>query len=176
MIDLSNQVAFVTGGSRGIGAATALMLAKAGADVVISYSSNRIAAQKVVRQISSLGRKTASFQCNLESYSSCKNTVANIRRKFKRIDILVNSGGIWEYGPFDKMSPSDWDKTIRINLNGRFNICQAVSRRSDCIYEINCTRTDCGWNLGEWCRSGRRALRSARSAVVGARRNLDSRL
>ncbi len=58
MIDLSNQVALVTGGSRGIGAATALMLARAGANVMITYATNRKSADKVVRDISALGQKS----------------------------------------------------------------------------------------------------------------------
>ena len=126
MIDLSNQVALITGGSRGIGAATALMFARAGTNVAIMYSKDKRSADTVVNEITRLGRRACAFQGKLQNYADCKATVSQIISKFGRIDILVNNGGIWEYGEIASMTPQEWKKTIDINLTGTFNMCRAV--------------------------------------------------
>src|ERR1041385_3238625 len=126
MIDLSNRTALVTGGSRGIGAATAIMLAQAGADVAILYSKDKNSAEKVVQRIRNAGREAALFQCRLEHISHCRNVVLKVFNKFKRIDILVNSGGLWEFGEIGKMKPEEWKRTIDVNLTGTFNMCNIV--------------------------------------------------
>src|SRR5437773_7796147 len=110
MIDLSNQTALVTGGSRGIGAAAAIMLARAGADVAILYSKDKNSADDVVQRIRKIGRDAVLFQCRVEQASQCKNVVMKVVKKFKRIDILVNSGGIWEFAEIGKMKPEEWKR------------------------------------------------------------------
>ena len=124
MIDLSNQVALVTGGSRGIGAATALMLAHAGADVMVMYAKRKHDADRVVGNIRNLGRKSFAYQGYLQDYARCKQVVSKVLKNFGRIDILVNNGGIWEYGDIAKMTSEQWKKTIDINLTGTFNMCR----------------------------------------------------
>lgn len=126
MIDLSNQVAIVTGGSRGIGAATAIMLARAGADVVIIYRNDGISAKKVIKKIIAFGRMGLALKGKIEEFSSCLKNVRVVMKKFKRIDILVNSAGIWDYAEIGKMTPRQWQRTININLTGTFNMCNAV--------------------------------------------------
>jgi len=126
MIDLSNQVAIVTGGSRGIGAATALMLAQAGANVAIIYRKDYKSANDIIRKIERLSQAGISIKGNVENYTDCKMIVNKVIKKFKRVDILVNNAGIWEYGEVGKMSPKDWQRTIDINLTGTFNMCNVV--------------------------------------------------
>lgn len=126
MIDLSNQIALVTGGSRGIGATTAVLLAKAGANVAITYRAKKQSAQDIVRKIREIGKMGIAFQCNVESMNSCKKVIKNLKREFGKIDILVNSAGIWEYGPIAMMTPKKWERTISINLTGTFNMCHLV--------------------------------------------------
>jgi len=126
MINLLNQVAVVTGGSRGIGAAVAMKLAEAGADVAIIYQKNLNSAQKIVHQINTLGKKAKYFRCNVSDYLQCKSTVHKILKTFGKIDILVNNAGVWEYGVIGKMKPQQWEKTIDINLNGTFNMCNLI--------------------------------------------------
>jgi 3-oxoacyl-[acyl-carrier protein] reductase len=126
MIDLSNQVAFVTGGSRGIGAATAVMLAQAGADVGIMFNRNKRAAEQVAAQVHALGKVCHPFQGDLQDYASCRKTAARALKEFGRIDILVNSGGIWEYGPLVSMTPRQWKRTLSVNLDGTFNMCRLL--------------------------------------------------
>jgi 3-oxoacyl-[acyl-carrier protein] reductase len=126
MIDLTGQIALITGGSRGIGAATAIMFAEAGADVVITFQKDKKAAENVLREISALGIRAHAIKGSIENESDCRRICKETTRVFGRIDILVNSAGIWEYGEIGKMSQKEWKKTLDINLTGTFIMCNAV--------------------------------------------------
>lgn len=126
MIDLSGRVAVITGGSRGIGAATAIMFARAGADVVITYRRDKTAGRNVVVTVNSLGKDCTLIRNHVEDYQECVRSARSVVRRFGHIDILVNNAGIWEDGAIGTMSPREWKKTIDINLTGTFNWCNAV--------------------------------------------------
>jgi 3-oxoacyl-[acyl-carrier protein] reductase len=126
MIKLTGQVVLITGGSRGIGAATALMFAKAGADVAITYQKDTKAASSVLAKIRKLGREAIAVRCNVANFTDVKKTVTQVFKKFGRIDILVNNAGVWTFGQVEKMSEKVWDETINANLKGTFNMCKAV--------------------------------------------------
>ena len=126
IIDLENQVAIITGGSRGIGAATALMLAKAGAHVVITYASNEKAAKEVQEEIVGLGRKCVAIRANVSKPKNAKRVVEKTVQKFGQVDILVNNAGIWTHGEMGKMTEEIWKETMEINLDGAFHMINAV--------------------------------------------------
>lgn len=126
MIDLSMQKAIVTGGSRGIGAAAAVLLAEAGADVAIIFREDYSSAQGVIKEITEFHRDGLPVRGSIESYGECVKMVNKIIKKFSRVDILVNCAGIWKFGEIDKMSVNQWKRTININLTGTFNMCRAV--------------------------------------------------
>lgn len=126
MIDLTNQVAVITGGSRGIGAATALMMAKAGANVLITYRVNKAAAKDILSKIDECGCKSAAVKCDVASASDCRKVIQTAMKKFKRVDILVNSAGIWEFAPLNAMTLAKWNRTLSVNLTGTFNMCCQV--------------------------------------------------
>ena len=128
MIDLSNKVALVTGGSRGIGAATSRMLAAAGADVAISYLNNESAAAAVVADVEKAGRKCIAVGGDLSDEAGAAALVDSTIRQFGKIDILVNNHGIWTYGEIDTMAPEVWDEMIAVNLRAVFLVTQRVSR------------------------------------------------
>lgn len=129
MINLEGQVAIITGGSRGIGSATARLFARAGARVAVVYRDDIQAARKTLSGIRKSGGSGEIFRCRVENASDCRNLVKKVIKSFSGIDILVNCAGIWEYGEIDRMSPADWDRTININLTGTFNMVSSVVRK-----------------------------------------------
>ncbi|RCK75865.1 MAG: 3-oxoacyl-[acyl-carrier protein] reductase [Ignavibacteriae bacterium] len=126
MINLKNRIALVTGGSRGIGSACAILFAKAGANVAITYKDNEKAANKVVRKIKSLNKTAIELKCDIENYQDVYANVKEVVNYFGRIDILVNNAGVWTESSLENMSEQIWDETIDINLKGTMNFCKAV--------------------------------------------------
>ena len=125
---LEHKIALVTGGSRGIGRAIALALAAAGADVVISYRSASQEAQKVVDEISKMGRQSMSFQTDVAQFNPSREMVEAIVQKFQRLDILVNNAGITKDTLLMRMTEEDWDTVIDTNLKSIFNVTKAAVR------------------------------------------------
>src|SRR5436190_20266678 len=118
MISLSGKVVVITGGSRGIGRAAAILMAEAGADIVFDYWKNEQAAQEVTAEVRKLGRKSLAIQGNIAEDAHCRELISRAANEFGRIDVLVNNAGIWTYGPIDEMSEAVWRETIEINLSG----------------------------------------------------------
>jgi 3-oxoacyl-[acyl-carrier protein] reductase len=126
MIDLTGQVALITGGSRGIGAATAILFAKAGANVAITYVRNEEQARTVMDSIRLLGKRCVALKGDVSKSDDVKKIVTDTLQFLGRIDVLVNNAGIWTYGEMGNMSEQIWDETMAINLKGVFNMCNAV--------------------------------------------------
>lgn len=126
MIDLSNQVVLITGGSRGIGAATAKLFAKAGTDVAFTYRGNDLRAKELIDEIKNLGKKAKGFRGDNSKNEVVKRIVEDVLKEFGRIDVLVNNAGIWTYGEVDTMKENVWDETINLNLKGTFLFCHYV--------------------------------------------------
>jgi 3-oxoacyl-[acyl-carrier protein] reductase len=123
-LSLEGKVALITGGSRGIGAATVRMFVEAGARVMFNYEKAQDAAEKLVRECDQkYGKdKCAAVGCNLEGTESAQELVAATVKRFRRLDILVANHGIWpaEDLPIDKMSDDHWRRTLAINLDAVF--------------------------------------------------------
>lgn len=126
-MDLTGKSAIVTGGSLGIGTAAALKLAHAGADVAINYRKHKEEAEKVVREITKMGRKGLAVQADVSSFADAENMVKKVIDEFGKIDILVNNAGINWDGVIWKMEENQWDTVIDINLKGYFNYIRAVA-------------------------------------------------
>ena len=120
---LKGKNAVVTGGSRGIGRAIALGLAEAGADVVLTYKSNRAEADKVVSEIEKLGRRALALPMDVTDRKSVE-AAAKDARGFGVISILINNAGINKPTDFDQVSDSDWDEIVGTNLKGPFVAAQ----------------------------------------------------
>ncbi|QKE73053.1 3-oxoacyl-[acyl-carrier-protein] reductase [Arthrobacter citreus] len=125
---LNGKVALVTGGSRGIGRAIALSLAKNGANVVVNYSGNEAAALKVVEEITALGVKAIAYKANVSNSEEVAALVKNTVDEFGSIDILVNNAGITRDGLLLRMKDADWDDVIDTNLKGVFNCIKAAAK------------------------------------------------
>ncbi len=120
---LKGKNAVVTGGSRGIGRAIAMGLAEAGADVVLTYKSNRAEADKVVSEIEKLGRRALALPMDVTDRKSVE-AAAKDARGFGAISILINNAGINKPTDFDQVSDSDWDEIVGTNLKGPFVAAQ----------------------------------------------------
>ncbi|MFA6467318.1 MAG: 3-oxoacyl-ACP reductase family protein [Bacteroidota bacterium] len=126
MISLWNQVVIITGGSRGIGAAAAVMFAKAGADVVITYTKNEKAANHVIENVKKQWRDGLAIKADVSKPESAKKVVEKTLKKFGRIDVLVNNAAIWTHGKIGSMSEAVWKETMKVNLDGMFYMTNDV--------------------------------------------------
>ena len=120
MSDLTGKVALVTGGSRGIGAATAKRLASDGATVAISYNSSPDAAQSVVDAITSAGGTAQAYQADAADAAANASLVRRVVEDHGGIDVLVNNAGVYRTGPVHEFSDEDYDANLDISLRGSF--------------------------------------------------------
>ncbi len=120
---LSGKCAVVTGGSRGIGAAIALGLAEAGADVLLTYREKHAEAHEIARQIEARGRRALAVQMDVTHRLQVEQA-AQQAKAFGPIQILVNNAGINKPTDFDQVSDEDWDMILDANLKGPFVVAQ----------------------------------------------------
>ena len=128
MLQLTGKTAVVTGGSRGIGRATAITLARLGANVAINYARNAEAAEETVKEIKGFGGNAASFAADVADTEQANSLVEKTVGRFGTVDILVNCAGITRDGLLIRMKDEDWRQVIDTNLTGVFNCTRAVSR------------------------------------------------
>lgn len=125
---LQEQVAIITGASRGIGRAIALELATQGATVVVNYASSSGAADTVVAEITTAGGQAIALQADVSKAEQVDTLISTVMDKFKRIDIFVNNAGITRDTLLLRMKPEDWQAVIDLNLTGVFLCTRAVSK------------------------------------------------
>src|SRR5947209_14882641 len=123
---LHGRVAFITGGTRGIGAAICRSLADQGATVAAGYSRDREGADAFVAKLRAEGLKSSIHQGNVGSAEDCRRTVGEVIEQHGRLDILVNNAGITIDKTALKLTDEDWYKVIAVNLSGAFFMSQAV--------------------------------------------------
>ena len=147
-LDLSGRVALVTGGSRGLGRADALTLARAGADVAIAdiqlesdeasveewgplaqaaKAQGIVYTESTAEEIRGLGRRALALKCDVTDRAQVDETVARVVEELGSVDILVNNAGTLDHAAqFQHQSPELWERDLRVNLTGAFNCSQAV--------------------------------------------------
>ncbi|MDU1084675.1 MAG: SDR family NAD(P)-dependent oxidoreductase, partial [Leclercia adecarboxylata] len=125
-IDLTGKKALVTGASRGLGRAIALSLARAGADVVITYEKSADKAQAVADEITAMGRLSEAVQADSASAEAIQNAVTHAARTLGGLDILVNNAGIARGGELESMTLADIDALINVNIRGVVIAIQAA--------------------------------------------------
>lgn len=113
---MTHKIALITGGSRGIGAAIALKLAKDGFDIAITYARNEAAAEKIIAEIQSLGRKAVAVQADGGSTEGNIAAITKTYDVFGRIDTLVCNAGIYPYGTIEQMTVSQIENVLNLNL------------------------------------------------------------
>lgn len=146
MISLQGKSAVITGGSRGIGAATVKMFAQAGADVAFNYYRSRDAAREVERAAQKHGTQVVALKAEVSRMRDARFLIESAVKRFGRVDILVASAGIWnvEELPIQKMTEKQWDEMMRINLKGVYSVIHytvphMIEQNSGCIIAISST-------------------------------------
>ena len=127
-MNVSERVALVTGGSRGIGKSIVVALATAGAKVAFIYQSNKEAADALVAELTGQGREVYAIQANVANKAEADAAIENVVAKWGRLDILVNNAGIIRDKLVLAMSAEEWNEVINTNLTSVFNFCQAAIR------------------------------------------------
>lgn len=127
MINLKDKTALVTGSARGIGAAIATALAKAGADVVISDIDQQ-GAEQMAANITDLGRRSNAIAADVSDPEQAAALIKQTQEQMGKLDILVNNAGITRDNLLMRMSESEWDSVIKVNLKGTFNCIKAAAR------------------------------------------------
>ncbi len=129
-ISLGNQVAVITGGSRGIGAATVKLFAEAGAKVVFNYRKDARAARAVIRECSGKAGAVVALRAEISRMPDARKLVGEAVKRFGGLDILVANAGIWtaDPTPIQAMTEREWDEMIAINLKGVYSVIHYATR------------------------------------------------
>ena len=171
---MDKKVAFVTGGSRGIGKACALELASAGYDVAINYVGNEEAAKATVNELKALGSESEAFKFDVTNKEDVDASVAKVIEKYGKIDVLVNNAGITRDGLFMRMNQENWEAVINTNLNSAFYVSSPVvklmvKQRSGSI--INMTSI-----VGVYGNAGQANYAAAKAGLIGFTKSLAKEL
>lgn len=167
---LKDQVAVITGASRGIGKASAIALAQEGASVVVNYANNSEAADKVVAEITEAGGNAIALKADVSNPEEVDNLFKEAVKAFGKVDILVNNAGITRDTLMLRMKLEDWQKVIDLNLTGVFLCCKAVSKmmlkqRSGKIINISSV-------AGQMGNPGQANYSAAKAGVIGLTKTL----
>jgi len=162
---LQEQVAIVTGASRGIGRAAALALATEGATVIVNYASSASAADQVVAEILAMGAQAVAIQADVGQADQVEALFAAVMEQYGRVDLLVNNAGITRDTLLLRMKLEDWQAVIDLNLTGVFLCTRAASKimlkqRSGRV--INITSV-----VGEIGNAGQANYSAAKAGVIG---------
>ena len=121
---LAGKSALVTGGARRIGRAISLALARAGADVAITYRSSQIEAEQTAADVASLGRRVLAIQCDVRSESSVCAAISEVLSAFGRLDLLVNNAAVFASAALESLSLDQWDEVFETNARGPFLVAR----------------------------------------------------
>jgi 3-oxoacyl-[acyl-carrier protein] reductase len=124
---LKDQIAVVTGGSRGIGRAIVQAFAAEGAKIAVIYRGSQEAAEKLVAEVAQAGGTAKAYQCDVADLPAVKACVEQVQKDLGQVNILVNNAGVIADGLFVRMEPEDWDKVLRTNLGGVFHFCRELA-------------------------------------------------
>lgn len=126
---LDNKVALITGSDSGIGQGIARGFAEAGADVVVTWRTDRDGAEETARLVTAAGRQALVVQADVADAASVEALFAALDARFGRLDIMVNNAGIGAHGAVHDLPFADWMRVLDVNLNGTFRCSQLAARR-----------------------------------------------
>lgn len=171
---MSEQVALITGGSRGIGKACAKELAKAGFDVAVIYAGNEAAANETVSELKAMNVEAEAYKCDVSDAESVNECVSKVMEKFGRIDVLVNNAGITRDNLMLRMNHDDWNSVINTNLTGAFNMTKPIvkimmKQRSGSIVNMSSI-------VGVMGNAGQANYSAAKAGLIGFTKSLAKEL
>lgn len=127
-MNLKDKTVIITGGSRGIGAATARAFAEKGANLALIYAGSREKAEALAAELSASFQVTVrTYQCDVSSFLEAKETVSKIKADYGTFNVLVNNAGVTKDGIVSMMSEEGWDRVLDVNLKGAFNMIRHTS-------------------------------------------------
>ena len=126
-MNIPDKIALVTGGAHRVGQAISLMLARAGANIVVNYNTSAAQAEETASEIRALGRQALVVQCNVTNYDQVKAMAAQVKATFGRLDILVNSADLWEPSPFPSDDLGPWQRITNTTINGAYYVSNALA-------------------------------------------------
>jgi 3-oxoacyl-[acyl-carrier protein] reductase len=170
MFDLTGKVALVTGGSRGIGRAASVALAKRGAHVVINYVSNEAAARAVAEQIQADGGKAELTQFDVGNSEAAEKSIAEVAKRLGRLDVLVCSAGISIDGLLLRLKDEDFDRILSINVKGAVACARAATKvmmraRTGRVIFLSSV-------VGEMGNAGQTAYSASKAALLGVTKSM----
>jgi len=173
-MSLDGKIALITGGSRGIGRAICLQLAKEGVKVLVNYAGNEEAAHKVVEEIVSFGGEAAAIKADVSQAKEAHMLVGETLNKFGSIHILVNNAGITRDNLLMRMKDEQWHEVLSTNLTGVYNCTKAavkpmMKQRFGCV--INITSV-----VGQVGNAGQANYAAAKAGVIGFTKSLAKEL
>lgn len=125
-MELRGKTALVTGSGRRGGRAIALELGRRGINVAVHYQTSRRGANEVVGRLQKMGVQSQAFRADLSKWAAVRKLAQQVRRRFGRINILVNNAANFHRTPFGKIREKEWDRTLNTNLKGPFLLCQEL--------------------------------------------------
>ena len=125
-MDLKDKVVLITGASRGIGAATAILAAGEGVKVIVNYNNSAAEAEEIVQSIKTSGGDAVAIKEDVADLKQIKNLVDKSIKTYAQIDILINNAGVMEWGYFAKLTPEQIDKQIDVNFRGVMHLTHTI--------------------------------------------------
>jgi NAD(P)-dependent dehydrogenase (short-subunit alcohol dehydrogenase family) len=171
VMEIRGSVALITGASRGIGKATALMLGQGGANLALNSRKSKVEIENVAEQIRSEGSKASVFMGDVTSFEDCGRIVRSTINTYGSIDILVNNAGIFELKPLSEMDPEDWESMFKVHVFGAFNMIRhtlhyMIKQRKGVIVNVS------SFVALRPSGIGRTHYASAKAALIGLTRSL----
>ncbi len=170
MFDLSEKVALVTGGSRGIGRAVCVALARAGAKVVVNYSGNEGAAGETLRLVRVAGGEGEILRFDVADPEAADQAISDVAKRFGRLDVLVNNAGIALDQILLRIKPEELDRTMAVNVGGTLWCCKAAMRvmmRKRQGRIVNLTSV-----VGETGNPGQAVYSASKAGIIGLTKTL----
>jgi 3-oxoacyl-[acyl-carrier protein] reductase len=171
---IENQVAIVTGGSRGIGEAIALKLAENGADIAFSYVSSDEKAKALEEKLQSFGIKAKAYKSNAGDFAESETMVNEVVKEFGKVDILVNNAGISRDNLLLRITPEQWDEVMAINLKSVFNMTKQVIRPM--MKARNGTIINMSSIIGMRGNAGQSSYAASKAGIIGFTKSIAAEL